>query len=103
VDVADAMVKAVRQAVETTLQKELIVWRQQQQAQQEQMLLELRSWLSVGCQEHATSHLPGSLETENEKNCEERTAPLTPHSISAGGTGRGRCSFGDVGPGAAVG
>lgn len=26
--------------------KELIVWRQQQQAQQEQMLLELRSWLS---------------------------------------------------------
>ena len=32
-----------------------------------------------------------------------RTAPLTPHSISAGGTGRGRCSFGDVGPGAADG
>lgn len=32
-----------------------------------------------------------------------RTAPLTPHSISAGGTGRGGCSFGDVGPGAAVG
>ena len=32
-----------------------------------------------------------------------RTAPLTPHSISAGGTGRGGCSFGDVGPGAAGG
>lgn len=32
-----------------------------------------------------------------------RTAPLTPHSISAGGAGRGRCSFGDVGPGAAGG
>ena len=32
-----------------------------------------------------------------------RTAAVTPHSISAGGTGRGGCSFGDVGPGAAVG
>lgn len=91
VDVADAMVKAVRQAVETTLQKELIVWRQQQQAQQEQMLLELRSWLSVECQEHATSHLPGSLETENEKAVKNgphpsrrtASAPVAPVAVGA--------------------
>eukprot|EP00434_Breviolum_minutum_P008612 symbB.v1.2.007597.t2/scaffold460.1/size201776/4 len=42
---AEPLYEAYPVAVETTLQKELIVWRQQQQAQQEQMLLELRSWL----------------------------------------------------------